>query len=84
MVNLYEVGCTFVHPQSLSADEAVDLYRRDVLQTSDFPHLSFEAAFAVRLEIEAKLRGDRRRGRGCLVFWGIGRGRTVRAHEGTA
>jgi len=79
-IALYETaGGSFAHAAALTPDEAIDLHHRRVLLADDYQHLSFEAAFAVALEMEAAVRGQRR---GQVVFWGVRA--PVFAHEGSA
>lgn len=80
-INLYELPTgVFCAPQSLTADEAVELHNRRILQATDYELLSFDAAFAVQLEMEAAVRGAK--STGAVVFWGVRK--PIRASQGRA
>jgi hypothetical protein len=73
VISLYEVGSTFVAPQSLTVDEALDLHRRGVLVASDFGFLSEPARDAITAASLKRLDDVRPRNGFTFVKWGVKR-----------
>lgn len=84
MINCYETSRgDFVPPHALTADEALALHRRGVLEAGDYGLLTLDARLAVAASAEGAVAARRRRG-GCgvTIFWGV---RTpTRAYQGRA
>lgn len=81
MINLYETADgVMVHPQSLTVEQALDLYQRGVLCAVDERHLSHAARAAVHERMRRAVPRCRR-GR-VVVQWGVRR--PVRAFVGRA